>query len=167
MTGPGTDPLRVLVLCTGNSARSQMAEALFNRLGAGRVVAESAGTQPAAHVHPLALATLAEHGVAWSGHPPRSLDGLIGGRWDFVITVCDRAKETCPVFPGRPMQAHWGMPDPADVVGDEAKRRSAFRDAFTLLRRRVELMLALPLETLERVALQTRVRDIGAEPAHD
>jgi arsenate reductase len=158
-------PLRVLVLCTGNSARSQMAEALFNRLGAGRIVAESAGTQPAARVHPLALEALAEHGVPWGGRPPRSLDGLTDGQWDLVITVCDRAKESCPVFPGHPMQAHWGMPDPAEVVGDEAQRRAAFRDAFAVLRRRVELMLALPLEKTARPALETRVRGIGAEPA--
>ncbi len=157
-------PLRVLVLCTGNSARSQMAEALFNRLGAGRVHAESAGSHPAPRVNPLAIETLAEHGIAWAGHPPRGLDGLEREPWDLVITVCDRAKESCPIFPGRPAQAHWGMPDPAELVGDEAARRAAFRDALLLLRRRIELLLSLPLEKLERMALEARVRAIGEPP---
>ena len=160
-------PFRVLVLCTGNSARSQMAETLFNKLGAGRVVAESAGSQPAARVNPLAIETLAEHGLAWAGHPPRGIDGLEKEPWDFVITVCDRAREACPVFPGQPMLAHWGMDDPAEAVGDEAARRTAFRDALILLRRRIELMLALPMEKLERMALEARVRAIGAQPAHE
>jgi arsenate reductase len=160
-------PLRVLVLCSGNSARSQMAEALFNQLGRGRVEAHSAGTQPAARVHPLALAALAEHGVTWAGHAPRAIDGLDMEPWDFVITVCDHAKEACPVFPGQPLLAHWGMSDPAEVVGDEGARRAAFREALLLIRRRVELMLALPLEKLERLALEARVRAIGAPPARD
>ena len=166
MSAERKGPLRVLVLCTGNSARSQMAEALFNRLGAGRIAAESAGTQPAARVNPLAIEALAEHGLAWTGHQPRGLDGLEGEPWDFVITVCDKAKESCPIFPGQPMLAHWGMPDPADVVGDEAARRTAFRDALLLIRRRVELMLALPLGKLERLALEARVRAIGTETTH-
>ncbi len=161
MSGAPRAPLRVLVLCTGNSARSQMAEALFNRLGAGRVHAESAGSRPAPHVNPLAIDALAEHGVAWAGHPPRGLDGLEREHWDLVITVCDKAKESCPIFPGRPAQAHWGMADPAEVVGDEAARRAAFREALRLLRRRVELLLALPLETLGRTALESGIRAIG------
>lgn len=167
MSADRAEPLRVLVLCTGNSARSQMAEALFNRLGAGRVVAESAGSQPAPRVNPLAIETLSQHGLEWAGHQPRSMNGLEREPWDFVITVCDKAREACPYFPGQPVLAHWGMPDPAEVVGEEVERRAAFRDAFTVLRRRVELMLALPLETLERMALESRVRAIGTEPAHD
>ena len=161
------DPMRVLVLCTGNSARSQIAEVLFNTLGKGRLRAESAGSRPAPRVNPLAIDTLRDHGFPWHGHQPRSVDGLEKEPWDFVITVCDKAKESCPVFPGQPMLAHWGMPDPAEVVGDEAARRAAFRDALLLLRRRVELMLALPLEKLERMALEARVRAIGGAPAHD
>jgi len=157
------EPLRVLVLCTGNSARSQMAEALFNQLGRGRILAQSAGTQPAARVHPLALAALAEHGIEWAGHPPGAIDGLEREPWDIVITVCDRARESCPVFPGQPVLAHWGMSDPAEAVGDEAARRAAFREALLLIRRRVELMLALPLEKLERLALEARLRAIGSE----
>lgn len=158
-------PLRVLVLCTGNSARSQMAETVFNRLGEGRIVAESAGSQPAARVNPLAIETLAAHGFSWTGHPPRGLDGLERQRWDIVITVCDKAKEACPIFPGQPVVAHWGMPDPAEVEGDDAARRAAFYTAFLLIRRRVELMLALPLEKLERMALEARVRAIGEDGA--
>ncbi|HXY20730.1 MAG TPA: arsenate reductase ArsC [Gemmatimonadales bacterium] len=161
MSGERREPFRVLVLCTGNSARSQIAETLFNRLGAGRVHAESAGSQPAPRVNPLAIATLKEHGFVWTGHPPRGMDGLEREPWDFVITVCDKAKEACPVFPGRPVIAHWGMPDPAEVAGDEATRRAAFRDALLLIRRRIELMLALPLDKLERMALEARVRAIG------
>jgi arsenate reductase len=159
--------MRVLVLCTGNSARSQIAETLFNRLSAGRIQAESAGTYPAPRVNPLAIAALAEAGYPWSGHQPRGLEGLEREPWDFVITVCDKAKESCPIFPGQPMLAHWGMADPAEVVGDEAARRAAFRDALLLIRRRVELMLALPLEKLERLAIEARVRAIGTETTHD
>jgi len=167
MSDERKEPMRVLVLCTGNSARSQMAETLFNALGRGRIRAESAGSHPAPRVNPLAIEALAEHGLAWAGHPPRGLNGLERERWDFVITVCDKARESCPIFPGQPMLAHWGMPDPAEVVGDEAARRAAFRDALVLIRRRVELMLALPLEKLERMALEARVRAIGSAPAGD
>ena len=165
MSGERREPFRVLVLCTGNSARSQIAETLFNRLGAGRIHAESAGSRPAPRVNPLAIETLQEHGFPWTGHPPRGMEGLEREPWDFVITVCDKAKEACPIFPGRPVMAHWGMPDPADVVGDEAARRAAFRDALLVIRRRVELMLALPLEKLERMALEARVRAIGGPDA--
>ena len=165
MSGERREPFRVLVLCTGNSARSQIAETLFNRLGAGRIHAESAGSRPAPRVNPLAIETLQEHGFPWTGHPPRGMEGLEREPWDFVITVCDKAKEACPIFPGRPVMAHWGMPDPADVVGDEAARRAAFRDALLVIRRRVDLMLALPLEKLERLALEARVRAIGGPAA--
>ena len=156
------EPLRVLVLCTGNSARSQIAEALFNQLGRGRIHAESAGTQPKPQVHRLAVAVLKEHGLEWRDRRPRGVDGLEREHWDFVITVCDRARESCPIFPGQPVLAHWGMPDPAAVEGDEVARRAAFRDALVLIARRIELMLALPLEKLERLALEARVRAIGS-----
>ena len=137
-------PLRVLVLCTGNSARSQMAEAILNTKGKGRFEATSAGARPAARVNPYALAILKEFGIPWSGHAPRSVEGLERERWDLVITVCDRAKEACPIFPGQPVLAHWGMPDPAEVEGDDAAKRAAFRQAFLLLSRRIDLLLALP-----------------------
>jgi len=152
---------RLLFLCTGNSARSQMAEAILNWKGAGRFHAESAGSRPAARVNPLAIETLRLHGLDWSGHSPRSVDGLEREPWDFVITVCDRAKESCPIFPGQPVLAHWGMPDPAEVEGDEAVKRAAFRDALLLIARRIDLLLALPIEKLERLVLQDRVRAIG------
>lgn len=154
-------PLRVLFLCTGNSARSQMAEALLNWKGQGRFEAESAGSHPASRVNPLAIETLRQYDVPWRGRGPRGIDGLEREPWDFVITVCDRAKESCPIFPGQPMLAHWGMPDPAEVDGDEVTRRAAFRDAFLLLSRRIDLLLALPLEQLERMALEPRVRAVG------
>lgn len=154
---------RVLVLCTGNSARSQIAEALLNRKGRGRFLAESAGSQPATRVNPLAVQALREGGIDWVGHPPRGLDGLETEPWDFVITVCDRAKESCPIFPGQPVLAHWGMPDPAEVEGDEARKLQAFRDAVATLGRRIDLLLALPIEKLERLVLEQRVRAIGSQ----
>jgi arsenate reductase (thioredoxin) len=146
--------LRVLFLCTGNSARSQMAEALLNLKGKGRFAAESAGSRPAARVNPLAIETLRAHGIEWAGHAPRGADGLENEPWDFVITVCDRAKESCPLFPGQPVQAHWGVPDPADAEG--------FRQAYLLLARRIDLLVALPLERLEKAARQARVEAIGS-----
>ena len=138
---PHPEALRVLVLCTGNSARSQMAEALFNRLGRGRVVAESAGSRPASRVNPFAIETLERAGIPFRGHPPRGLDGLDREHWDFVITVCDRARESCPIFPGHPVMAHWGMPDPAEVEGSDEAKRAAFQLAFESLRHRIEQML--------------------------
>jgi arsenate reductase (thioredoxin) len=154
-------PLRLLFLCTGNSARSQMAEAILNARGKGRFHAESAGSRPAARVNPFAIDTMRELRVPWAGHAPRGMDGLEREPWDFVITVCDKAKESCPIFPGQPVIAHWGMPDPADVVGDDATKHAAFREAFQLLSRRIDLLLALPFEKLERWALEMRVGAIG------
>ena len=135
-------PFRVLILCTGNSARSQIAEALLNRKGRGRFLAESAGSKPAARVNPLAVRALAEGGIDWAGHQPRGLDGLETERWDFVITVCDRAKESCPIFPGQPMLAHWGMPDPAEVTGTDDTKLQAFRETLQVLDARIQQFLA-------------------------
>jgi arsenate reductase len=154
-------PYRVLFLCTGNSARSQIAEALLSRRGRGRFAAESAGSRPAAQVNPLAVEALREIGIGWSGRTPRGVDGLETEHWDFVITVCDRAREACPIFPGQPVLAHWGMADPADVAGSEEHRLAAFRQAVILLGRRIDLFLALPVEKLEHLALEARVRAIG------
>ncbi|HEU5304912.1 MAG TPA: arsenate reductase ArsC [Gemmatimonadales bacterium] len=154
---------RVLFLCTGNSARSQMAEALLNRRGAGRFVAESAGSHPAEQVNPHLIEVLREAGIEWQGHQPRNLDGLDRQPWDFVITVCDNARETCPIFPGQPVVAHWGMLDPAAVEGDEAAKRAAFLHAFSLISHRIDLLLALPVEKLERLALEARLQAIGGE----
>ena len=161
MTPTTSRPFRLLFLCTGNSARSQIAEAILNWKGKGQFHAESAGSHPAAQVNPFAIAVLAEAGLAWTGHPPRTVEGLEREPWDFVITVCDRAKESCPIFPGHPVLAHWGMPDPAAVDGTKEARRAAFRKAFVLLSRRIDLLLALPFDELERMALESRVRSIG------
>ena len=138
-----------------------MAEALLNWKGRGRFHAESAGSRPADRVNPHAIETLRDYDIPWSGHAPRSIDGLEREPWDFVITVCDRAKEACPIFPGQPILAHWGMPDPAEVVGDEAAKRKAFEAAFLSLSRRIDLLLAQPVEELERLALEARLRAIG------
>jgi protein-tyrosine-phosphatase len=158
---PKDKQYRMLFLCTGNSARSQIAEAVLNRKGAGRFLAESAGSTPAGRVNPYAVEVLREAGIDWQGHQPRGLTGLDRVGWDFVVTVCDRAREACPVFPGQPILAHWGMPDPAAVEGDDAAKRASFRDALTLISRRIDLLLALPMEKLERLAVEARVKAIG------
>jgi len=160
---PDSKRLRVLFLCTQNSARSQIAEALLRSRGDPRLVVASAGTQPGDRVNPLAVEILSERGIDWSSARPKAIEDLAGERWDLVITVCDRARESCPVFPGRPMTAHWGVPDPAAVVGDDATRRRAFRDAAQILGRRIDLMAALPFHELEALALEQRLRAIGRE----
>jgi arsenate reductase (thioredoxin) len=152
---------RVLFLCTGNSARSQIAEALLNRDGAGRFEAESAGTEPAAKVNPGAVEALAAADIEWHGHPPQNVDGLERRPWDLVVTVCDTAKESCPLFPAGPVIAHWGMPDPAAVQGDAATKRAAFLRTLDVLRRRVGALVSLPVEDLTRPTLEARVRQIG------
>ena len=154
-------PLRVLVLCTGNSARSQIAEALLTARGGGRVVAESAGSHPAPRVNPHAVEVLSEHGVAWAGRVPRGVDALSGEDYDLVITVCDDARDACPVLPGAAAHAHWGLPDPADATEPDAARR-AFRETYDALLARVDALLALPLETLDRAELGAR-----AQAVHD
>ena len=159
----------VLFLCTGNSARSILAEALINHptIAGGRFRGYSAGSRPRGTVNPLALDTLTEN------HLPR--DGYHSKNWeefarpgapvmDFVFTVCDQAAaEVCPVWPGQPMTAHWGIPDPDAVQGTDEERRRAFRNAFLALRRRIELFAALPFEKLSRLALQERLREIGRQ----
>ncbi|MBP6669464.1 MAG: arsenate reductase ArsC [Gemmatimonadales bacterium] len=154
-------PFRVLILCTGNSARSQIAEALLAHKGAGRFEVVSAGSRPAGRVNPFAVQVLGEAGIRWEGKVPRGLDGLETQRWDFVITVCDRAREACPIFPGTPILAHWAMPDPAEVEGTEEVKRRAFQDTMVTLGRRIDLLLALPIAKLERLALEREVRGIG------
>src|SRR5512143_276009 len=152
---------RILILCTGNSARSQIAEALLARKGSDRFEVASAGSRPAAQVNPFAIRVLAEAGIDWSGRRPKGVEVLDREPWDFVITVCDRAKEACPIFPGQPVMAHWGMPDPAEVEGDDETRLRAFRETYTVLNRRIDLLLALPTGKLDRLRLEQRVRDIG------
>lgn len=152
---------RILILCTGNSARSQIAEALLARKGGSRFDVVSAGSRPAAQVNPYAVRVLAEAGIDWAGREPKGLDGLDRQPWDFVITVCDRAKEACPIFPGQPLLAHWGMPDPAAVEGSDQDKLRAFRETFAVLSRRIDLLLALPVEKLDRLRLEEQVRAIG------
>ncbi|HKT60438.1 MAG TPA: arsenate reductase ArsC [Gemmatimonadales bacterium] len=152
---------RVLFLCTGNSARSQIAETILNRKARGRFVAESAGSHPAAQVNPLAVEALERHGYVWTGRRPRGLEGLAHRDWDFVVTVCDRAREACPFFPGQPVMAHWGLPDPAVVEGTAEEKGRAFDDALRTISRRLDLFLALPIDKLSRLALESRLNDIG------
>lgn len=136
-----SEPLRVLILCTGNSARSQMAEALMNRKGEGRVIAESAGSRPVSRVNPFAIAALREIGIEWAGHAPKSVDEFTGERFDLVITVCDNAKESCPIFPGAPAMVHWGMNDPAEARGSDEEKALAFGRARDVLSARVDEFL--------------------------
>jgi arsenate reductase len=158
-------PYHVLFVCTGNSARSILAEALLNHLGRPRFVAHSAGSQPKGAVNPMTLKALVELKLPTEGCRSKAWDEFTlpdAPTLDFVITVCDQAAgELCPVWPGQPMSAHWGVPDPVGVEADEARRHQAFIDAAVALRRRVELMLALPLERLDTISLQNQVRDIG------
>lgn len=168
---PSSRPYRVLFLCTGNSARSILGESLLRRLGAGRFEAWSAGSHPRGEVHPLALRVLREAGHDTQGLRSKSWDEFEGPgapELDFVFTVCDDAAgEACPVWPGQPVTAHWGMPDPAAVEGSEAERLWAFRRTFSQLARRVELFASLNLESLDRLALATRVRAIPKEADRD
>ena len=158
-----TRPPSFLFLCTGNSARSQIAEALVNRKAMGRFIASSAGSHPVARVNPFAVEALREVGIDWDGHSPRSIESLGGARFDFVITVCDNAKEACPIFPGHPIHAHWRMDDPADVEGTDVQKTRAFTATRVLLARRIDLMLALPIEKLQRLTLGQRLNAIATE----
>ena len=153
----------VLFLCTGNSARSILAEAILNREGRDRFRAFSAGSHPKGEVHPAALATLEEMGFLTAGYRSKGWEEFAqdgAPELDFVFTVCDNAAgEVCPVWPGQPMTAHWGIDDPA-AVGGEAQPR-AFRAAFFALQRRIGLFLALPLDSIDELSLQKRLGDIG------
>ena len=162
----GTEPLRVLFLCTQNSARSQIAEALLQARGDPRIVVGSAGTNPGPRVQPGAVQVLAHRGIDWSQARPKSIDEIASERWDLIITVCDNARESCPTLPGHPSTAHWGVPDPAAVTGDEATVRRAYQNTAIVLGRRIDLLLALPFEQLERLAFERKVRAIGETEAH-
>ncbi len=153
----------VLFLCTGNSARSILAEAILYREGKGRFRAFSAGSFPKGEVHPAALEQLAELGISTDGYRSKSWDEFAAEgapKLDFVFTVCDNAAgETCPSWPGQPMTAHWGIEDPAAVEGQEQVR--AFRNAYLAMQRRIQLFLALPMESIDAMSLQRKIRDIG------
>jgi arsenate reductase len=159
----------VLFLCTGNSARSILAEGIVNHWGKGRFKGFSAGSQPKGQVHPYALDQLASLGMSTSGLFSKSWDvfAVAGApQMDFVFTVCDNAAgEACPVWPGQPITAHWGIPDPAAVAGSEMDKRNAFREAFASLDTRIKLFMALPFASLDRLALQKRLEAIGARPS--
>ena len=159
-------PINVLILCTGNSARSILGEALFNHLGQGRIRAFSAGSRPSGTVNPIALETLEKHGVPLPSEArSKSWDefALPGApEMDFVLTVCDQAAgEQCPFWPGKPMSAHWGVADPAGVEGTEDQKRRAFKDTAATLQKRIELFTALPGATLDRMSLKSALDDIG------
>lgn len=160
-------PFNVLFLCTGNSARSILAEAILNEIGGGLFRGYSAGSQPKGDVHPLALELLRK-----SGHP---VGGLRSKSWEefatadapqmnFIFTVCDNAAgEVCPVWPGRPMTAHWGLPDPAAVEGSETERRLAFAETYRMLGNRIRIFTSLPIGALDELSLHTRLKAIGQE----
>ncbi len=155
----------VLFICTGNSARSIIAEGLMNQLGRGRFKAYSAGSHPKGAVHPLAIHVLEKNGMAVAGFRSKSWDEFAqpnGPEFHFVFTVCDKAAgEVCPVWPGQPITAHWGMPDPDAVEGSAAVQETAFLETLIHMRRRIQLLLSLPLASLDRMAMQREVRDIG------
>jgi arsenate reductase (thioredoxin) len=152
---------QVLVLCTGNSARSQIAEALLATRGAGRVLAASAGSAPAPRVNPFAIETLAARGIPWDGRRPKTIAEVEGPAYSLVITVCDNAREACPVLPGAAAMVHWGLPDPADHTEPTAAR-AAFAATFDALARRVSALLATPFERLAPEARSEHARRIHA-----
>jgi len=155
----------VLFLCTGNSARSILAEVILNQLGNGRFLGYSAGSMPAGRVNPFALQYLRAQGLPIEGLRSKSWDEYARPdalAMDFVITVCDNAAgEVCPVWPGKPITAHWGVPDPASVEGSDEAKRAAFRHAFQTLRHRIGLFTSLPVSRLERTALSREMKAIG------
>ena len=162
---PGRAPYNVLFLCTGNSARSIIAEAILNRQATGRFRAFSAGSQPKGTVHPYALDLLRAADYDVTGLRSKSWNEFSGPdapQFDFIFTVCDNAaQEACPVWPGRPMTAHWGVPDPASATGTEAEVRLAFAETLRLLTNRIELFVSLPLRSLDQMSLQKRLEAIG------
>lgn len=159
----------VLFLCTGNSARSILAEVLLDHWGQGRFKVYSAGSFPKGALHPLALALLEHLSLPTSGLHSKSWNEFArpgAPKMDFVFTVCDQAAgEVCPAWPGNPVTAHWGVPDPAAVDGTEAEQRRAFREAYVTLENRIKLLVALPIEKLDRLAIKREAADIGRREA--
>jgi arsenate reductase len=155
----------VLFLCTGNSARSIIAEAILNSSGAGNFRAYSAGSQPKGEINPHTIGLLQSLGHDTSGYRSKSWDEFANAgefSFDFVFTVCDNAAaEACPVWPGQPMTAHWAIPDPAEATGSPAEIALAFKDAYRQLKQRIGIFTALPLRSLDRLSLQNRLRAIG------
>jgi arsenate reductase (thioredoxin) len=159
------DPFDVLFLCTGNSARSILAEAILNRVGHGQFRAWSAGSTPTGKVNPYALGLLERLGYSTAGLRSKSWDEFaVGGapEFDFIITVCDNAAgEVCPIWPGKPMRTHWGIPDPAAVEGNDAQIALAFADAYRVLKTRIDLFTSLPIDKLDALSLKRRLDEIG------
>jgi arsenate reductase len=158
-------PFNVLFLCTGNSARSIMAEAILNKVGAGKFRAYSAGSQPKGQVHPETIQLLQGLGYDTSGFRSKSWNGYAkpgAPSLDFAFTVCDNAAgETCPIWPGQPMTAHWGVPDPAEAKGNPAEIALAFKNAYRMLFQRIGIFTALPIRSLDQLTLQNKLKDIG------
>ncbi|MGB5103648.1 MAG: arsenate reductase ArsC [Steroidobacteraceae bacterium] len=166
MTSAGDEKTyNVLFLCIGNSARSILSEALLNRRGRGQFRAYSAGSHPTGRVNPFALDLLQRSGIPTEGLRSKSWDEFAAPGappLDFVFTVCDNAAgEVCPIWPGQPMTAHWGIPDPAAVEGTDADQRKAFDEAFRVLERRISLFVSLPIRSLDELALARKVTEIG------
>lgn len=161
------EPFNVLFLCTGNSARSIIAEAILNRVGQGRFKAFSAGSRPKGEVHPYALQLLKSlnHDTSFARSKNWEEFAAPGApEMHFVFTVCDNAAmEACPVWPGQPMTAHWGVPDPAAVVGTEAEKHLAFAETYRMLNSRISIFTGLPMNSLDRLALHKRLHEIGVE----
>lgn len=157
--------MNVLFVCTGNSARSILAEGILNALGRDRFKAYSAGSHPKGEVHPMALDVLSRLGMSHDGFRSKSWDEFTGPEapvMNFVFTVCDNAAgEICPVWPGQPLTAHWGVQDPAAIEGDEHTQRQAFNAVAQILKRRIELMLALPPQSLQALSIQAQLNAIG------
>jgi arsenate reductase len=158
-------PYNVLFLCTGNSARSILAESLINRWGRGKFTGFSAGSRPKGAVHPIALELLRHMKLPTEGLRSKSWQEFaVPGAWplDFVFTVCDKAAaEACPTWPGQPMTAHWGVPDPTAIDGDDAKKWLAFREAFRALENRIKIFVSLPIASLDRLSLRKRLDEIS------
>ncbi len=159
------NPYNVLFICTGNSARSIMAEALLNQLGRGRFNAFSAGSHPTGVVNPFALSTLRDIRLSLTSARNKNWNEFAtpgAPKLDFAFTVCDNAAgEVCPVWPGQPMTAHWGVPDPAAFEGTDQQKAKVFMDTSVTLKRRIELMLSLPLQSLDAMSVQREIKDIG------
>jgi len=159
-----TQPFKILFLCTGNSARSIFGEYLIRRLDKHRFESYSAGADPTGAVNPFALKVLSElYHIDASAARSKSWDEYKDIEFDFVITVCDNARESCPFWPGQPIVAHWGVPDPALATGTDAEKFQEFRKAALLLQRRIELFCSLPFEKLDRLKLTTLIQDIGKQ----
>ena len=169
-TRDNTRTFNVLFLCTGNSARSIMAESILRQVGAGRFQAFSAGSHPAGRVNPFALELLARNRMPTDGLRSKNWDEFArpgAPKLDFVFTVCDNAAgEVCPVWPGQPMTAHWGIPDPAAVEGSDEDKRKAFGEASRTLLNRIRIFTSLPLSKLDRLSLQRKLDELGRSPAN-